>query len=172
MLTSKFPRKKKKRRKNWKWKAKCHLFQMQTSMFKTSFWIKWYYVETRTCCWKNAVTCFQSPKKWNYIWNKSSDVTLMADFFSLVVLRLVRTLMLSDTFWILHLQQNQTLCWSGWRAIGFNRQQTTGQHLQASLMWEALLTPITYSPALQGLIFITSIIFYHKYSNPDLKSRA
>lgn len=50
--------------------------------------------------------------------------------------------------------------------------QTAGHHLQASLMWEALLTPITYSPALQGLIFITSIILFHKYSNPDLKSRA
>lgn len=57
-------------------------------------------------------------------------------------------------------------------AAGFSRCRLAGHHLQASLKWEELLTPITYSPALQRLIFITSIILYNKYSNPDPKSRA
>lgn len=57
-------------------------------------------------------------------------------------------------------------------AAGFSRRWPAGHRLQASFKWEELLTPITYSPALQRLIFITSIILYNKYSNPDPKSRA
>lgn len=83
----------------------------------------------------------------------------------------VSTLTVSDTFGSFIF--SRTALSAGCEGRGYNRHQTNaGQHLQAPLMWEALLTPITYSLALQGPIFITSIIFNHKYSNADLKSKA
>lgn len=69
-------------------------------------------------------------------------------------------------------RKTQTFCYFSTNSYRF---------LQVSKHWSAssrlfdvggIAYSITYSPALQRLIFITSIIFNNKYSNPDLKSRA
>lgn len=131
--------------------------------------------------------------KWNYIWNESNDLTWVQDMFfsphsrqnqlqNITLARVLGWVSLSLGCLCAHGRDSFTSsAQPGFSdgpeaAAGFSRRWLAGwlagHPLQASFKWEELLTPITYSPALQRLIFITSIILYNKYSNPDPKSRA
>lgn len=153
-------------------------FKCKPACLKHFPWVKWYDVEARGVIHlsvTNTVTCF-NLKTSKTIFETSQTISPRWQICFLLFLFETNLNWTKQLFYNIlgaHEHPSTLFAGAGLRSYRlFYRRQTTGQRLQASLMWEALLTPITYSPALQGLIFITSIIFYHKYSNPDLKSRA
>lgn len=116
--------------------------------------------------------------KWNYIWNESNDLTRVQDMLFSFYSRqnqlqnITSALVLGVCVHQLHLFSPTWISWRAWSSRRF---------LQASASWPPSsgffqVGRIAYSynlpPGSARLIFITSIILYNKYSNPDPKSRA
>lgn len=116
--------------------------------------------------------------KWNYIWNESNDLTRVQDMLFCSYSRqnqlqnITSALVLGVCVHQLHLFSPTWISWWAWSSRRF---------LQASASWPPSsgffqVGRIAYSYNLQPgsarLIFITSIILYNKYSNPDPKPGA